>query len=125
MQYKAQTPAEYLNQLEDDWRKPKLLAIRNIILSYVPNIQEGIEYKMLSYGNGKSTVFHLNAQKNYVSLYVGNISKVENGKELLKGIDLGKGCIRIKKSTQIYETGLEEFIHKAINLYQQGVDMEC
>lgn len=67
MQYEAKNPNEYLDQLENDWRKDKLEQIREMIKSNGPDLKEGIEYKMLCYSNGKQSIFHLNAQKAYVS----------------------------------------------------------
>lgn len=97
MQYEVETPSGYLKALDDDCRKAKLLNIRELIFSVAPEITESIEYKMLRYGDSKSSVFHLNAQKNYVSLYVGNINKIDKSGELLKDLKTGKGCIRFKK----------------------------
>lgn len=125
MQYSAKNPKQYLDQLEEDWRKEKLLAIREMILAEEPKLQEGLEYKMLRYGSDDSSIFHLNAQKNYVSLYVGNIEKIDNGRELLKGLDLGKGCIRVKRSVNLEETQLQEFISKAITAWKAGEDVSC
>lgn len=36
MQYDAKNAEEYLNMIEDDWRKEKLLMIRQMILDYAP-----------------------------------------------------------------------------------------
>ena len=104
MQYNANTPAEYLDILEEDWRKEKLLQIRAIILEKGYGFKERINYKMLCYTDEKGDLLHLNAQKNYVSLYVGDSSKIDTDGSLLKGLDLGKGCIRFKKSVNIAET---------------------
>ena len=125
MQYEAKTPNEYLEKLESDWRKDKLEQVREMIKKQGPHLNEGIEYKMLSYGNSEKNIFHLNAQRAYVSLYVGNIDKVENAQELLKGFDRGKGCIRIKKKVNISESGLEEFIKQTVELWQKGGNTDC
>lgn len=123
MQYDVSTPAEYLEKIENDWRKNVLLRIREVILSSGADIKESIEYKMLRYGNDDKSIFHLNAQRAYVSLYVGNISKIENAGDLLKGFDTGKGCIRIKK--EIAGSGLKKFILEAIKLWKEGKDIDC
>ncbi len=125
MQYEAKTPSEYLEKLETDWRKTKLEKIRKMIKNHGPFLNEGIDYKMLSYGNSERKIFHLNAQRAYVSLYVGNIDKVENAKELLKDFDKGKGCIRVKKTIDISKSGLEEFIKRTIKLWENGGDTAC
>lgn len=127
VQYDVDTPNEYLELLEEDWRKEKLLGIREIILKYAQELEESIRYKMLNYGKEKDDdyLFALNAQKHYVSLYVGNISKIDPSRKLLRGLDLGKGCIRVRKTINIEETGLEEFIKKAIDLWREGHDVNC
>lgn len=118
MQYDAKTPEEYFELLEDDWRKEKLLEIRRMIMEYGPEFEEGILYKMLVYGD----VFGLNAQKWYVSLYADSIDKIDNAAELLKSFDYGKVCIRIRKTTDLDKTGLEEFIRKTIELKRASGD---
>ena len=125
MQYEANTPNEYLEKLESGWRKDKLEEIREIIKKQGPHLNEGIEYKMLSYGNNGKNIFHLNAQQAYVSLYVGTIAKVENSQELLKDFDYGKGCIRIKKKANILASGLQEFIKQTIDLWEKGGNTDC
>lgn len=125
MQYEAKTPEEYFKLLENDWRKEKLLDTRRIILKYAPELEESIQYKMLCYGNELIKIFYLNAQKSYVSLYVGTIEKVENSDILLEKFDYGKGCIRIKKSIDISNTGLEPFIKQTIEIWRAGGDTSC
>ena len=125
MQYDVKTPKEYIQLLDEDWRKEKLLTLREIILTRYPDIVEGVHYKMLSYGDENSFAFHLNAQKNYVSLYVGNIEQIDPSGDLLKGINRGKGCIRFTKSISIPETRIEDFIQNAIDLWRQGEDLSC
>lgn len=80
---------------------------------------------MLSFKYNEKTIFNLNVQKAYVSLYVGTIHKVSHAQELLKDFDLGKGCIRIKKNVQIQETGLEAFIKNSIVLWINGGNTDC
>ncbi len=80
---------------------------------------------MLSYEDDADPIFGLNAQKGYVSFYVGNAQKVDPTGELLGGLDCGKGCIRFKKSTKVAETGIDRFIAQAVTLHRQGVDLDC
>ena len=125
MQYEVETAEEYLNILEDDWRKSKLQEIRQIILSSSPIIEESIQYKMLAYGKADKVIFQLNAQSSYVSLYVGNIEKIDPERRMLKGLNMGKGCIRFKKSDKVEDTQIDSFIAKAIKLWQEGKDIDC
>lgn len=125
MQYDVTTPTEYIEALEDDWRLEKLQYLRKLIKSKAPDFAEGIEYKMLSYSNDQGTIFHLNAQKNYVSLYVGNAKKVDPEGNLLKDLDVGKGCIRFKKSVSIADTSIDKFVERAVDFWKQGKDIDC
>lgn len=121
----AKTPQEYMAQLDDDWRGATLTSLRQIILEQGPKLQEKMNYKMLCYCDGETAVFHLNAQKNYVSLYVGNASKIDPDGTLLAGLNIGKGCIRFKKSNEVSNTQIDKFIARAIEFWQQGEQMEC
>lgn len=125
MQYDATDAVGYLGMLEDDWRKEKLLAIRQMILCAAPELEESIRYKMLSFGKDELSIFALNAQKHYVSLYVGTIDKIENAESLLTGYNYGKGCIRVKKTINIEETGLQDFIRKTIAMWRAGQGTGC
>lgn len=125
MQYNAKDPSDYLSMLDDDWRKEKLLYVRQLILTYAPELKESIRYKMLNFGKGESYVFALNAQKHYVSLYVGSIDKINQSDSLLTDYNYGKGCIRIRKTIDIEQTSLEMFIHQTIELWRSGEDIDC
>ncbi|MEO1262409.1 MAG: DUF1801 domain-containing protein [Bacteroidota bacterium] len=125
MQYKVKTPTEYFTVLEEGWRKEKLLLLRALIKTKAPHLKEDIEYKMLCYKDKKGSVFHLNAQKNFVGLYIGNVKKIDGDGSLLKGIDCGKGCIRFKKSNIVADTRIDEFIERAVALRKAGKDIGC
>ncbi len=125
MQYDVKTSTEYFNALENDWRKETLLEIRDLIRNSEPTINEGIEYKMLRFSIGNKTIFHLNAQKNFVGLYVGNIQTIDPLNNMLKEFDCGKGCIRIKKTQSVSDSSLPEFITSTIALIQSGEDVKC
>lgn len=125
MQYDVSTPDEYLSILEQDWRRDTLLSLRELIQRNAPELKEAIKYKMLSYEDDRGPVFALNAQKGYVSFYVGNAEKVDPAGELLGGLDCGKGCIRFKKSVKVTETRIDEFISRAAALRREGGDIEC
>lgn len=125
MQYEVETSLEYLEALEDDWRKEKLLSLREIIFSKAPEMTESIDYKMLCYGDSKTSVFALNAQKNYVSLYVGDIKKIDESRALLRNVDVGKGCIRFRKSAAISDTRIDEFIERTVSLWRKNENRSC
>ncbi len=125
MQYDVKTPSEYIAMLDNDWRREKLEELRVLIKLTAPNLKEGINYKMLCYGDKKSNVFHLNVQKNYVSLYVGDVKKIDPDGKLLNGINTGKSCIRFNKGLALSDTRIKELIHRVIHLWGKGVDIRC
>ncbi len=125
MQYDVNTPAEYLKALDLDWRKDKLLELRSIILKQDADIEESINYKMLCYRLNGAELLHLNAQKGTVSLYCGNIEKVDPDGVLLNGLNLGKGCIRLSKTKDVVESGVAAFIARAVRLRKDGMDLSC
>lgn len=125
MQYDVKSPAEYLQKLPDDWRKEKVKVLRKMIKDKAPKLSEKINYKMLAYCDGDKIAFCLNAQKNYVSFYVGNAAKVDPDGTFLKGLNVGKGCIRFSKSVEISETRFDEFVQRAVEMWERGEDFDC
>lgn len=125
MQYDAKTPTEYLKLLAPDWRKDKLLELRQIIKTHGPELKESIKYGVLSYAHEKGGGFGLNAQKNSVNFYVGTAKKVDPDGVLLAGLNVGKGCIRFTKSKNVSETRIAEFIAKAVGMLRRGEDCGC
>ena len=64
-------------------------------------------------------------KKAFVGVYVGNIGKVDPGGELLAGLDLGKGCIRLKKRDELNSTRLEAFLERLVDLRRSGAELGC
>ncbi|MEM9389833.1 MAG: DUF1801 domain-containing protein [Bacteroidota bacterium] len=123
MQYPVSSTKEYLETLVDDWRKSVLMKLRDILLQQ--GLTEAIEYKMLAFRDQGKTIFHLNAQKNYVSLYVGDTTKIDTSAELLAGLDTGKGCIRFKNQKDLSQSRIDEFIKETIKIHRSGGDVGC
>lgn len=101
------------------------MAVRQMILNEAPDMAESMNYKMLRYGDEDRTLCHLNAQRNYVSLYVGDAKKIDPDGSLLKGLDVGKGCIRIKKSVVLENTQLAAFVQQAVSQWRAGENLDC
>lgn len=100
MIHDASNPKEYLNVLDDDWRKERLLEIRDLLLA-VPKAQEGMRYKMLHFGVGEASLASLNAQKGYVAIYMDDLAVLDPDGTLRDGLDCGKSCVRVKKRTDM------------------------
>ena len=125
MLYDVKDIDEYLEQIPDDWRRDTLLQLRSVIHEEAPGLTEVIHYKMLGFCVDDDFAFHLNAQKNYVSLYVGNASTIDPSGELLQGLNVGKGCIRFTKSKKVEDTRIREFIGRAFVYWEQAGRPDC
>lgn len=124
MQYEVQTVEEYLNQIPEE-RKTAMIKLRNSILQNLPiGFEEGINYGMIGYFVPHSIYpngYHCNpkdplpfasiaSQKNFIALYhMGIYSNpellnwfIEEFKKYSnKKLDMGKSCIRFKKTDEI------------------------
>ena len=125
MQSDAQSPKAYLDSLEEDWRKATLLSIRDMVFNSADKVSEYMEYGMLGYAVDDKPIFNLNAQKGYVSFYVGNIDKIDPDRSILAGLNCGKGCIRFSKTKGPDGIDFQAFIEKAISIAKQGGDLSC
>jgi uncharacterized protein YdhG (YjbR/CyaY superfamily) len=125
MQYNVDSVEAYFDALENDWREEKLKQVRTLLLSTFPELDEGINYKMLCYSYLQTPVFHLNAQRGYVGLYVGDISKIDPENQISEHFNTGKGCIRISKTKQVDSGPLEAFLVLASAAVKAGKDHGC
>ena len=119
MQYKANTPDDYISQLPEE-RKAAITKLRNSILKNIPNgFEETISYGMIGYVV-PHTIYpkgyhcdpklplpfiNLASQKNFIALYnMGIYVKkdiydwfvTEYPKHCKRKLDMGKSCIRFK-----------------------------
>ncbi|MEO9826765.1 MAG: DUF1801 domain-containing protein [Paracoccaceae bacterium] len=100
MIYEATTPEDYLSVQDDDWRKERLLTIRDVFLA-VPGATEGMQYKMLHYAVGDISLGLLNAQRAYVAIYMDDLTVLDPDGNLRNGLDCGKSCVRVKKRSDM------------------------
>ncbi len=96
MQYDAATPDAYLKMLDDDWRRERVLALRDVFLR-LDDIEEGMAHGMLQYRRNGEVFAHLNAQKGYVGVYLGELEKIDPGAAIRGKMSCGKACLRVKK----------------------------
>jgi uncharacterized protein YdhG (YjbR/CyaY superfamily) len=119
MQYKAETPEDYISQLPDE-RKGPMTKLRNTILSNIPKgFEETISYGMIGYVVPHSIYpdgyhctpklplpfLNIASQKNFIAVYnMGIYAKkevydwfiAEFPKHCKRKLDMGKSCIRFK-----------------------------
>ena len=135
MQIDAKTPEDYIDRIPDD-RKEAVSRIRKIILENLPEgFEETINYGMIGYvvphslypkglhNNPKVPLPFINlaSQKNYIALYHGciygnkgllNWFISEYSNQTKHKPDMGKSCIRFKKTNQIPYKLIGELVSK-------------
>jgi uncharacterized protein YdhG (YjbR/CyaY superfamily) len=124
MQYKANSPEDYINQVPEE-RKETLKKLRKIISKNLPKgFKEGMQYNFISYYVPHTMYpdgYHCNpkeplpfisfaSQKNSVNFYHMGIYAIpeihdwfvnEYPKYYSRKLDMGKSCIRFKKLEDI------------------------
>ena len=124
MQYKANTPEDYINQVPEE-RQGVLKKLRKTIKDNLPkDFQEGISYGMISYVVPHSLYpdgYHCDpktplpfmsfaSQKNSINVYNSGIYAnkeihdwfvTQYPKHSKRKLDMGKSCIRFKKIDEI------------------------
>jgi uncharacterized protein YdhG (YjbR/CyaY superfamily) len=135
MQSKAQSPEEYISQVDDKYREA-ISKLRKIILENIPDgFVEQMSYGMIGYVvpfssyqkgyhcNPKLPLPFLNlaAQKNFIALYhmgiyanpeLLNWFTNEFPKHSQSKLDMGKGCMRFKNAGQIPYEFIGELVQK-------------
>ena len=98
MKIEADSPADYWAKLPDDWRRTKMAALRGIIQTSAPGAAEDLGYGMLRYAwDADRVLCHMNCQMRYVGLYLGDVAALDPSGALNDGLDVGKGCVRVRK----------------------------
>ena len=93
MQSKAKDVTTYLQEADPE-RRESLTRLRALCLEVLTGFEEVMEYGMPGYKkDGRGEVGFAN-QKNYISLYILKEDVVEKNRAALKGLSVGKGCIR-------------------------------
>ena len=135
MQIKADTVEQYLERVPEK-HQAAIIALREIIRKNIPaGFQETMSYGMIGYVVPHSIYpkgyhcdpklplpfINLAAQKNYIALYHGGIYadtsllkwfQKEYPKHCSNKLDMGKSCIRFKKTEQIPYDLIAELVQK-------------
>jgi uncharacterized protein YdhG (YjbR/CyaY superfamily) len=135
MQSKASTPDEYFDTLPEE-RQPAMKELRNVILKNLPKgFKECMSYGMVGYVVPHTLYpagYHCDpklplpfmsvaSQKNFIALYhMGIYSNPEllkwfmdeYDKQVKTKLDMGKGCVRFKKVTDIPYALIGELVKK-------------
>ena len=125
MLHDSRDPQAYMDSLEEDWRKHLISFVADWIKDNVQDATPFMQYKMLAFGDAVQTdeetdsIFCINAQRNYVSLYVGNIQRVDPDGTITAPFDCGKSCVRIKKSKRDETDHIKRLLSAAVNDWRQ------
>ena len=115
MQSNAQSPEEYLAEL-DEPRRAEIETLHDLIRRTAPDLTPLMTSGMLGYGE----LIALASQKRYISLYVlcttDGAYLAESYRDRLPKADIGKSCIRFKRVSDVDLGIIEDLVHEAATL---------
>lgn len=149
MQYKADSPEDYISQLPEERQGP-IKKLDSLIRKHMPKgLEAGMGYGMLAYCVPKSIYpngyhckpfpplpfINLASQKNFIALYhMGMYAKpellnwftTEYPKHAKYKLDMGKSCVRFKKIDDIPYDLIEQLLGKMsveewIDIYENAI----
>jgi uncharacterized protein YdhG (YjbR/CyaY superfamily) len=100
MQSKAKTVAQYLKEVPAE-RAEALKRLRQLCIQTLKGYEECMEYGSPSYKRDGIVEVAFNSQKQYISLYVLKTAVLNNNRDRLKGLSVGKGCVRYPSASRI------------------------
>ncbi|HSJ56196.1 MAG TPA: DUF1801 domain-containing protein [Anaerolineae bacterium] len=95
MSDKPQNVDAYLERLTPG-RREALETLRSVVREMAPEAEETMRYGMPTYERNGEVLCSFASQKNYISLYM-DVDLVEQHRDELAGLDVGKSCIRFRK----------------------------
>jgi uncharacterized protein YdhG (YjbR/CyaY superfamily) len=102
----AMTPQEYVDTLESG-RRELVAALRGLVLETLPGIEESIEWGMLSYRWGRTSVVALAAQGDHVSLYLHELyarpELIARHADEIAELETGSNCVWFRWLSEIPE----------------------
>mgnify|MGYP002336164441 CR=1 FL=1 len=111
---KAKTVDAFLQEVPAE-RAEALSTLRKFCVDNLVGYEETMKYGMPSYmRNGKVQVA-FNSQKNYISLYILKKNLLAKYKPELRGVSLGKGCIRYTSPEKIRFDIIEKLLAETVD----------
>lgn len=111
---KAKDVNDFLNKI-DASRKSDMTRLRKIIKKTLPKAKESLLYGMPTYEIDGKAIAAFNSQKNYMSFYADSES-VKKNKNLLKGLNCGKCCIRFTSLEKLPEATIVKILKDTDNI---------
>ena len=90
----------YLAQVPEG-RRAVLSELREVCRTMLPGFAESMSYGMPAYSRDGVAEVAWASQKRYISLYVMRADVIAAHRELLAGLDVGKGCIRYRSPAAV------------------------
>ena len=102
MQSQAKTVTEYLLEVPEE-RLAVLKKLRALCRKHLKGFKETMEYGMPSYWREGVAEVGFASQKHFIGLYIlrTDVMKTHSDMLKIKGVSLGKGCIRYSKPEKI------------------------
>ena len=107
----------YLQNLEPD-RGAALGLIRSLILQTVSGVKETMRYRMPTYELDE-VLCSFGSQKHYMSLYM-DVDLVQEHRDALKHLDVGKSCIRFKNIEDLPLETLQQILIESAQKKEKG-----
>ena len=109
MQSNATTVGDYLKAVPAD-RLDTLKKLRRLCKEELNGYHESMRYGMPCYEKNGIVEIAFNSQKNYIALYVLKTDVLKKYWEDLKGLNVGKSCIRYTKPEKIDFTVIQKMV---------------
>jgi uncharacterized protein YdhG (YjbR/CyaY superfamily) len=109
MQSNAPTVAAYLQGVPDE-RKGALHRLRTLCRRVLSEHEEGMDYGMPSYRRRGRVDVAFASQKRSVNLYVMVRDVLDKHRARLKGLSVGKGCIRYPRPERMDFAAIEDLL---------------
>jgi Domain of unknown function (DU1801) len=123
------TPDDYIDALEEP-RRGEIRELHDLIRETLPDLESHVDSGMLGYGpfhyryasgrEGDASLLALSSRKNYISLYV--LCTTDDGylaeqyAERLPKADIGKSCVRFKRTGDVDSGVVRELIAEAARI---------
>lgn len=102
MQSRAKTVSAYLKEVPAD-RRAALAKLRELCLKHLTGFEESMEYGGPVYSRNGVAEVGFASQKHFIGLYILRTDVMKKHRESLniKGVTMGKGCIRYPRPEKI------------------------
>jgi len=114
MQSSAKDVTTYIQEAPAE-RQEYLAQLRELCLEILTGYEEVMEYGMPGYKKNGTGEVGFASQKNYISLYILKEDVVQANRELLKGLSVGKGCIRYSNLKKMDKGVIRKLLVDTVN----------